>query len=82
MERQNECKECREMENINMYVCKKMRLCSYLLREGFHYIKIVQDKNNSKYNCWLFKRTPELMNAIEEYYLERERNIKENKDQL
>ena len=32
------------------------------------YEKIVPDRNNPKFNCWLFKNSPELRNAIEEYY--------------
>ncbi len=51
-----------------MYVCRKMRLCNYLLQQGFTYIKQCIDKDNPKFNIWLFKNTPELHIAIEEYY--------------
>ena len=47
-----------------------MKLCSFLLKKGFKYEKIVTDRDNPKYNCWLFKQSPELRNAIEEYYSE------------
>ena len=53
-----------------MYVCRRMKLCGYLLKHGFNYTKIVQDKFNPRYNCWLFESTPELRNAIEDYYSE------------
>lgn len=53
-----------------MYLCRRMKLCSYLLGKGFTYEKIVPDKYNSKYNCWLFKNTPELRKSIEDYYSE------------
>ncbi len=51
-----------------MYVCKKLRLCSYLLQQGFNYIEEKEDKFNPKFNIWIFKNSPELRNAIEEYY--------------
>lgn len=51
-----------------MYLCRRMKLCGFLLKKGFKYEQIVQDKYNPKYSCWLFKNTPELRNAIEEYY--------------
>ena len=53
-----------------MYVCRRMKLCSFLLSKGFNYVKVVPDKYNPKYNCWLFNSNPELYNAIEEYYSE------------
>jgi len=51
-----------------MYLCRRMKLCGFLLKKGFTYEKIVPDRNNPKFNCWLFKNSPELRNAIEEYY--------------
>jgi hypothetical protein len=51
-----------------MYVCRKMRLCAYLLEKGFKYEEERQDKFNEKYRVWIFRNTPELRNAIEEYY--------------
>ena len=51
-----------------MYLCRRMKLCGFLLRKGFKYEKVVQDKYKPNYNCWLFKQSPELKNAIEEYY--------------
>lgn len=51
-----------------MYICKRMRLCSFLLSKGFKYVRETKDKYNEKYHVWLFKSTPELRLAIEEYY--------------
>lgn len=51
-----------------MYLCRRMKLCGSLLKKGFNYEKIIADKYNPRYNCWLFKNTPELKNAVEEYY--------------
>jgi hypothetical protein len=55
-------------ENKSMYVCKKLRLCSFLLQKGFNYELEKPDKFNPKYNIWIFKNTPELQLAIDEYY--------------
>lgn len=51
-----------------MYICRKMRLCCYLLKHGFQYVSERADKYNPKYRVWLFDNTPELRIAIEEYY--------------
>lgn len=51
-----------------MYVCRKIRLCSFLLKKGFQYESERADRENSKRKVWLFRSTPELYNAIEEYY--------------
>lgn len=53
-----------------MYLCRRMKLCGFLLKKGFKYEKIVPDKYKPNYNCWLFPMSPELKNAIEEYYSE------------
>ena len=51
-----------------MYVCRRMKLCSFLLSKGFKYEREEKDKNNEKYNVWIFKNSPELRLAVEEYY--------------
>lgn len=51
-----------------MYVCRRMKLCCFLLSKGFKYVKEEPDKHNEKYNVWIFKNSPELKLAIEEYY--------------
>lgn len=54
-----------------------MKLCGYLLNKGFNYEKIVPDKYNPKFNCWLFKNSPELKNAIEEYYANKPKKLED-----
>ena len=51
-----------------MYVCRKMRLCSFLLKKGFQYQNERTDKYDKNRKVWLFKSSPELYNMIEEYY--------------
>ena len=51
-----------------MYVCRRLRICTYLLQNGFNYVAEVEDKHNPKYKVWLFENTPELHVAVENYY--------------
>lgn len=51
-----------------MYVCRKIRLCSYLLSKGFQYELEREDRYDPSRKVWIFKASPELYNAIEEYY--------------
>lgn len=51
-----------------MYVCRKLRLLIFLQNKGFNYIASMEDKYNPKYFVWLFVDTPELREAIEDYY--------------
>ena len=54
-----------------MYVCRRMKLCSFLLSKGFKYIKTEKDKFNEKYSVWIFESSPELRLAIKEYYAQK-----------
>ena len=51
-----------------MYVCRRMKLCGFLLSKGFQYEKVEPDKFNPKYSIWIFKSSPELRLAVDEYY--------------
>ena len=55
---------------MKLYVCKRIRLLGYLQNKGFQFIKTEVDRTNPKYNVWVFIETPELREAIEEYYSE------------
>lgn len=50
------------------YTCKRLRMFEYLIKRGFNPTATIPDANNSKYNWWLFEMTPELDNAIAEYF--------------
>ena len=50
------------------YVCRKLRLLSFLQGEGFKFVGVRKDKHNRNYNVWLFEDTSELREAIERYY--------------
>lgn len=55
---------------MKLYVCKRIRLLGYLQNKGFQFIKTEVDRTNPKYNVWVFIETPELREAVEEYYSE------------
>lgn len=49
------------------YVCKRARMCSYLVERGFMPYKIKPDCDNPKYDVYLFTATPELHRAVMAY---------------
>lgn len=60
-------------ENSNpVYVCRRLRLCSYLVENGFEILQTCIDKQNPKYNVWLFSDTKQLRDKVEDYYRELE----------
>lgn len=61
MERQ--CKHQKEY-----YTCKRMKLLIFLRNKGFIPEQTIPDLYNPKYLVWRFKNTPELEQAIEEYF--------------
>lgn len=52
----------------NFYVCKRLKLLSWLNAAGFLPFKQVPDNNNDKYTCWLFINSEALQQSINEYY--------------
>lgn len=46
----------------------KIRLLDYLLNRGFEFENKQRDLNNPKRYVWKFSLTPELQQAIEDYY--------------
>ena len=60
---ERECKHKREY-----FTCKRLRLLSFLKERGFMPYEVVPDVNNPKFNVWLFKNTPDLEDALDEYF--------------
>lgn len=52
---------------MRIYVVKTMRQASFLINEGFEKIKEQEDRNNPKFNVFLFEDTIELRSALERY---------------
>ena len=53
------------------YVCKRARMCTYLVEQGFKPYKVCPDRDNSMYDVFLFTATPELYKAVMEYISKR-----------
>lgn len=51
-----------------MYVCRKLKLYSFLINKGFNCEFIRPDVNDPKRKVWIFKDSNKLRDAIEEYY--------------
>lgn len=58
-------KQCKHGE---YYLCKRMRMLEYLRNKGFIPEATLPDMQNPKYYVWRFKNTPELEDAINEYF--------------
>lgn len=52
------------------YVCRKLRMYDFLSKKGFVPFNIVTDKYDINRVVWIYKNTPELEAAVEEYYSE------------
>lgn len=53
---------------MKTYVCRKIRLCTYLLEKGFEYVEVQQDVFYPDRKVWIFEETSALRDVIEEYY--------------
>lgn len=61
----SEIKECKHAMPI--YVVKRIRLLDYLVARRLFPANIIPDATNPKYKNWIYKRTPELEEALAEY---------------
>lgn len=52
---------------MGMYIVKTMRQASWLINEGFVKIREQEDRNNPKFNVFLFQDSVELRSALERY---------------
>lgn len=53
---------------MNKFVCKRLRLCNYLMDRGFFPYQVEPDKNNTRYNVYIFENTPALTAAVVRYF--------------
>ncbi len=61
------------------YVCKRARMCSFLIEKGFQPYKVAPDRDNPMYDVFLFAASPELYRAVLEYInSQSERKPKDN----
>lgn len=50
-----------------VYVVKHLRMATYLMGLGFRLIRTHEDRNNPKFNVFIFKDTQELREAMSKY---------------
>ena len=62
------------------YVCKRARMCSYLVEHGFMQYKIKPDCDNPRYNVYLFTATPELYRAVMAYVSDKQKHTERRRD--
>ena len=53
------------------YTCRRLKLLDFLMKHGFEVVDTIPDAHNPKYNWWRFIKTPELLEAVNEYYSNR-----------
>lgn len=56
-----------DMNNQQTYVCKRARMCSFLIEKGFQPYKVAPDRDNPMYDVFLFTASSELYKAVMEY---------------
>jgi len=50
-----------------VYVVKHLRMATYLMGLGFRLIRTHEDRNNPKFNVFIFKDNKELRQAMQDY---------------
>lgn len=53
---------------MSMYICRRLRLLTFLQAKGFQFASTMRDRKNPNFIVWMFVKTPELMEAVEDYY--------------
>lgn len=59
-------KQCKHKNEY--YTCKRSRMLSWLIKEGFEPYETLPDFTNPKFCVWRFKNTPELEEKVEEWF--------------
>lgn len=58
----------RQCKHGEIYICKRLKLLQYLMEKGFMPDHDMPDITNLKYKWWVFNNSPELEDAIDEYF--------------
>lgn len=54
-----------------IYWCTRLRMLEWLNNKGFKPLGTTIDRRNPKMTTWLFRATPELVSAVNEYFASR-----------
>ena len=57
----------------NTSIVKRLRQYNFLVKKGILPIETLADKDNPKFNVWLFERTDEFYNALEDYKIQQDK---------
>ena len=60
----------RTMRHGKQNTCKRWRMLTWLRERGFYPVKTIPDCTRADYNNWVFDNSPELEEAINEYFEE------------
>ena len=63
-----------ELKHNEFYSCKRLRLLQFLMERGFMPESEIPDPTNIRYKWWIFRNTPELEIAIDEYFERYQKN--------
>ena len=53
---------------MKTYVCKRLRLYTYLKGKGFSPIATIPDRENEKFFVWIFENDSKFGDALNEYF--------------
>lgn len=68
MKYHNTYEERKNDSQMHFWVVKKIRLHQYLIEHGFQALKQQTDRNNPRFQVWIYPKSDELLAAIEDYY--------------
>lgn len=57
----------------NTSIVKRLRQYNFLVKKGILPVETLADKDNPKFNVWLFERTDEFYNALEDYKIQQDK---------
>lgn len=58
----------RAIKHPKVYRCKRYKLYAFLLEKGFEPFSVQIDNQNPRFINWMYGNTPELEDAIDEYF--------------
>ena len=53
------------MSNQNVKIIYSLKIHIALQQQGFQYLTEMKNPNNQRFNCWVYEKTPELLQAFD-----------------
>jgi len=57
----------------NTSIVKRLRQYNFLVKKGIYPIETLADKDNPKFNVWIFEKTDKFYYALEEYKVQQDK---------